>query len=238
MNGSTCTQCTSDSACPTTDQAPYSCPTGYESDAESVDCVKKDESKTAGFHGYAFPNNNEGNECPIGFECPDVLALPIPCTPGYYSDAVDQQACTICPAGSKCPTVYAVEACDTGYYALEGSVNCYPVPSGMKASSLGAKTHKPEWCDTGFYSALAAVACTECPDGSMCGGDDIVPTTCTSNRMTSRLGEDGCYPYQFTYPSEFTNQASNGYNKVLPDISDSKIVNYVTPGTYNYIGGS
>ena len=108
----------------------------------------------------------------------------------------------------------------------------------MKASSLGAKTHKPEWCDTGFYSALAAVACTECPDGSMCGGDDIVPTTCTSNRMTSRLGEDGCYPYQFTYPSEFTNQASNGYSKVLPDISDSKIVNYVTPGTYNYIGGS
>ena len=68
----------------------------------------------------------------------------------------------------------------------------------------------------------------------MCGGDDIAPTTCTSNKLNSRAGEDGCYPYQFTYPFEFVNQAEA---KVLPDITDIKIVNYITPGAYNFIGG-
>ena len=81
----------------------------------------------------------------------------MPCIQGYYRDAtMTATACVRCPAGYKCPTPYAKEACTTGAasdneYSLAGSLNCYPIPSGMKAHGNAAK---PIWCENDEVSKL------------------------------------------------------------------------------------
>lgn len=113
---------------------------------------------------FAYPNPNTCLACPDGFECPTVYAPPTPCIEGYYSKSttagVGAQYCTKCPAGSKCPTIFSLPtACGTGYYSLEGSVNCYPIPPGMKAGSPALST-KPTWCNFDETSPILTTTCS------------------------------------------------------------------------------
>ena len=155
-----CAQCSPNSACPFTDQAPYSCPTGYESAAGQTSCKPTDSTSSCSSGQFAYPNANDCTDCPIGFECPEVFARPIPCLEGFYSDAVNFQYCTRCPAGSKCPTPFAKETCASGTYSVAGSVACYPIPPGMKADAGTPEGARPAWCEYDETSALAATTCT------------------------------------------------------------------------------
>ena len=96
----------------------------------------------------------------MGFECPEVFARPIPCQEGFYAGAVNQQYCTRCPAGSKCPTPFAAVGCASGTYSVVGSVACYPIPSGMKADAGTPEAARPAWCEYDETSALGVTTCT------------------------------------------------------------------------------
>ena len=84
-----CTPCPAGSACPFTDQAPYTCATNYESAGSTTSCTATNVLEGAGActaGKYAYPNPNECIDCPVGFECPEIFAMPIPCVQGYYQD--------------------------------------------------------------------------------------------------------------------------------------------------------
>ena len=93
--------------CPHPDQAPIACPTDWEPSADKVSCQRKDlvASGSCSSGQFAYPNKNKCMDCPIGFECPTVNALPIPCIEGYYAETVNTN-CKRCTAGYKCPTTF------------------------------------------------------------------------------------------------------------------------------------
>ena len=95
----------------------------------------------------------------------------MPCIQGYYRDAATVATeCLRCPAGWECPTPYEKVECVDGTYSLEGSLNCYPIPSGMKANGRAAK---PIWCANDEVSKLGETVCNQCEANKQCGGDDF-----------------------------------------------------------------
>ena len=168
-------------------------------------------------------------DCPIGFECHTPYAKPIACIEGYYADTINKDACLICPAGWQCPTIFAKVECDPGYYSVAGSVNCYPIPPGMKAGA-SAKADLPEWCSIDKVSALASTTCINCDANFQCGSDDIATLACTDKKLNSHVGEMSCFPYKFTWPQDPANPTSN-------TLSNAKLATEVRPGEYNWDGG-
>ena len=154
---------------------------------------------------YKFPRPNECNDCPVGFACPTPYSSPIPCAEGFYANDINQVSCKRCEPGYKCPTIYDHIECGTGFYSLAGSVNCYPIPSGMKANPAFEKGSKPQWCATGEISALTDTECSVCGENKLCAGNNYQPDDCKDRRLNSRPGEYGCHPYRFTYPGDVTN---------------------------------
>ena len=168
-----------------------------------------------------------------------MFAKPIPCVQGFYADTVNHVACVRCPAGWKCPTVYAKEECQSGTYSLTGSLNCYPIPSGMKANTVAPTAAKPEWCANDEVSMLGEIVCNQCEANKQCGGDNFAQDDCDVAKLTSRAGEKSCYPYRFTYPTDAGYNAGDGlYTPVTLAVPDDLIMREVHPGEYNYDGGT
>jgi hypothetical protein len=67
--------------------------------------------------------------------CPDTKSsqAKINCTrlEGFYNDALKQEKCKICPAGTKCPRDQPLPiTCDDGQYSPLGSSECTDCPPG------------------------------------------------------------------------------------------------------------
>ena len=145
-----------------------------------------------------------------------------------------ERKCQLCPAGKECVTPWDTPVdCDDGFYSLEGSVNCYPIPPNMEANTLGAKTMKPTHCPAGHVSGLANTAgCEICDATYGCYGNDIAQELCTSeNKMNSRAGEMSCFPYKFTYPQNWADPTST-------TITDNMIAIEIQQGNYNFDGNA
>lgn len=142
--------------------------------------------------------------CPEGYACPHCYAAPQLCPRGYYSDAGALE-CTVCPAGSKCPTPFGSdkESCASGYYAAQGSVNCYPVPQHMSTSSTA---DRPTWCAWGQVSKITDNSCQNCAENYWCPADNVDPLECpkqidagSTYAFTSRESENNCFALTATY---------------------------------------
>jgi hypothetical protein len=71
----------------------------------------------------------------------------VECKEGFTrtSAADGSNTCTLCPAGSKCPTKTAVTACDAQTFSAEGSSSCYESPAGYK---VGRMDPSSDWAIT------------------------------------------------------------------------------------------
>jgi hypothetical protein len=175
----------------------------------------------------------DAETCPEGYACNYCFAAPQLCPRGYYSNA-GAAVCTLCEAGYMCPAPYGSErvACTTGYYAAEGSINCYPVPSHMTTSSVAVR---PGWCALTTYSFLASnpQACTTCPVDQWCPSDNFAAYDChdqvdvSGNKAyTSFAGENNCFAKTAT---------RGGTNSVY---TSAEFDTRVSPGYYAQIGGT
>ena len=86
-----CTNCTAGSYCQGTGliNPTGPCDPGYW-------CFSGVDKKTP---TSSIDHSGIGGKCFLGHECPGNTALPLPCSPGYFSDEIGLNACKICPAG-------------------------------------------------------------------------------------------------------------------------------------------
>jgi hypothetical protein len=122
----------------------YACPAGYYSASTSLTAVQ--QCTPCGLGNYCVaastvplpcPATTYSNStttgalasclnCPMGYACPQGTGNPVPCGAGYFS-APSASACSICPAGSYCPTnsttsvqVASSYLCPAGFYCAAG----------------------------------------------------------------------------------------------------------------------
>lgn len=232
-----CTICPAGSACQYPNHSPVVCPNndatngvhGYTSVAGQTGCTADHGTCLAG--EYKYPNPSAVAEtCPEGYACPYCWAKPTLCPRGYYTTS-GETACNICEAGYKCPTSYASmkEACGTGYYSAEGSINCYPVGQHMTTT---ATSIRPTWCAYTTYSALTVNDCVTCPENYWCPGDNVAPIICPNSvdnnviAYTSFAGENSC----------FAKTASRGGTNSM--YTSAEFDNRVSEGFYSQTGGT
>ena len=101
--------------------------------------------------------------CPAGYQCSK--GSKILCDLGY---TVINDACTICPAGSYCPSPFASPIpCPGGTYSKNGYSVCLACPAGFRCTTQ-TDFDENDICDPGSYSGLGDTDCTDCPSGHFC----------------------------------------------------------------------
>ncbi|KAF0717142.1 hypothetical protein As57867_002460, partial [Aphanomyces stellatus] len=125
-----------------------------------------------------------------GQACVLPAAAPITCTNGSYSLAL-ASACTVCPAGSYCPTTTNLPIpCPSGAYSVAGATSCTPCPPGMACASPSAL---PVACSANAFNLGGAAACTPCLAGFACPQATLPPVACASGSY-SLAGSSICTP--------------------------------------------
>ena len=127
--------------------------------------------------------------CPVGHYCPEAVAAPVPCIPGYYNPSLLGEVitdCLECPAGRFCSG--GLDApdglCQKGHWCLAGSDS--PTQNA---------------CAPGYYNSVEgerlAAACTPCPAGTICltwGMEEPLPCPMGFYCVESSTAAEGCPP--------------------------------------------
>ena len=116
---------------------------------------------------YAFqivPNRRSiFADCIVSFLTFFRMAIEINCPPGTYSGAA-AYVCTVCPAGTECPTATSSPSnCPPGEFSTGNQAQCTKCPKGHACPNT--TTDDTIKCSPGFYSLGGKTQCTPCRAG-------------------------------------------------------------------------
>ncbi|XP_042566185.1 multiple epidermal growth factor-like domains protein 6 [Clupea harengus] len=116
-----------------------------------------------------------GYLCPPGHSCPAGSALEVPCEAGTYSSSSGAANCSLCPAGTMCPSDGMQEPalCPLGHFCPVGTALPLPCPTGTLGQMAGAPSQAScSPCPTGHYcnSPGASQPQGRCEQGYFCQG--------------------------------------------------------------------
>ena len=186
--------------CPSASSAQIVCPDGYH-----LDVLQKAHNE---FNCHANPAAGyydtgavATESCTAGAYCPEAVqdaTKIIPCPPGHYSDATDNEDksdCTACPEGKYCPELSVtadIVNCEAGFYCPNRTR--YPFenacPGGtFSTASLNAETKDQcTACSLGSYCKQGSGAETTCPNNAYCPAGSTLYTDCAINFHRSSTG--------------------------------------------------
>jgi len=144
--------------------------------------------------------------CPIGYQCIDATAAPIPCSAGSYNTQENSTACTACPSGSQCPLASTSPTpCTPGFWSLPGSANCTACSAGFACPNQDRDKEQP--CLGNTWSTGGASSCQECPVGFYCPDSTTSPKTCPHGMYNLQSNQSSCISCPIGFRCPFADQA-------------------------------
>ena len=171
-------RCSAGYYCPLGSTMPQSCNLGKYCAVDEL--ATPTGNCSAGYHcnlKSKVPNPvglSEGDECQMGYYCPEGTTAPIPCDPGYFLDsklAKNKTFCKPCLAGKYCngSGLPAPSGdCEPGYYCPVGQISSKAVSCPKGYYCVGGKG-LPEGCQSGTYQdQMIQSSCKTCPRQYYC----------------------------------------------------------------------
>ncbi|XP_064629299.1 uncharacterized protein LOC135488586 [Lineus longissimus] len=192
-----CTKCSRGKQCPSKTRE-SSCGRGMFSAGGKQYCDMCDIGT------YVNEEHTECKDCPPGSYCPSPDRKPLPCPPGFISEAKatvcircqanqlpnsEKNKCIPCGAGKHCLDLSKGPVdCPDGYYSKEGESSCRACPAGHHCKS---KT-TTEKCSPGTYAESGWRECLPCPAGFKCSGQGTSSPQICDRGQYSEKGATSC----------------------------------------------